>query len=276
MTAPKKDHQEDKINWNEMAEVFDRWLPYIQPVAEALIDSADIAENTSVLDVASGTGEPSLTLARRHREQNVWMTGVDAAEAMVRCANKKAVAEGLTRLCFQKMKAEDLDFPPGSFDRVISRFGVMLFDDPLRGLEEMRRVLKEGGKMSIAVWGLFPEIPSLYLIWDVLISAMPEEKRPAVPRIGKLGDLEKLEALLEKAGFGNIEIRRFPVVYRFDDFESYWSINTSAGLLKEPLDHFSPSQQAILKEKVAALIVSYEQDGNLVFQNEALIAVANK
>lgn len=276
MTAQKKSHQENKINWDEMAGVFDRWLPYIQPVAEALVDRADISGDTSVLDVASGTGEPSLTLARRHRHQNVWITGVDDAEAMVRCANKKAGEEGLSRLCFQKMKAEDLHFPSASFDRIISRFGVMLFDDPLRGLEEMRRVLKAGGKMAIAVWGLFHKIPSLYMIWDVLMAAMPEERRPATPRIGKLGDPEKLAVLLETAGFEKIDINRLPVIYRFDNFESYWSINTDAGLLKEPLDYFSPVEQAIIKEKVAALTIPYEQDGSLVFQNQALIAVANK
>lgn len=257
-----------------MAEAFDRWLPYIQPIAEALIDIADISEGHAILDVASGTGEPSLTLARRYGHQGISIIGVDGAEAMVARANQKAEAEGLNCLTFQSMKAEALDFDNARFDRVISRFGVMLFDDPPRGISEMRRVLRHGGKMAIAVWGEFHKNPSLYLIWDVLMKAMPEADQPAMPRIGRLGADGVLETLLEESGFeeDHFEVNPFMLTYRYDDFESYWEISTSAGMLKEPLDSFSASQQEDIKAEVEQRCRPYWKDGGLVFQNQALLA----
>jgi len=268
--------QENVIDWNEMAEVFDRWLPYIQPLAEALIDLADISEGDAVLDVASGTGEPSLTLARRFRNRKIDVVGVDGAAAMVERANQKAQAEGLSALRFEEMKAEALSFESNRFDRVISRFGVMLFDDPLLGVEAMRRVLKPKGKMAIAVWGEFRRISSLYLVWDVLMKSLPEEARPPLPRIGSLGPPGKLEALLKSAGFEAIEIKPYVLTYRFDDFESYWSVGTSAGLLKDALDRLSPSQRQSIKNKVEGLMAPYRKNGGLAFENEAILALASK
>lgn len=259
-----------------MAEDFDQWLPHIQPVAEALIDLADIRKGDSILDVASGTGEPSLTLARRCRGKQVNIVGIDGAAAMVRRATEKAEAAGFSNLTFQEMQAETLSFSSDTFDRVISRFGVMLFDDPLCGVKEMRRVLKPGGKMAAAVWGEFHEIRSLYLIWDLLMAETSPEKRPPLPRIGRMGPPGKLEDLLSEAGFRKIAVKPFTVGYCFDDFASYWSDSTSSGLLKGPLDVFPPARRRAIREMAEARTARFRHNGALVFQNQALIASAVK
>lgn len=271
-----QDNNNDKMDWDDMAEVFDQWLPYIQPVAEALIDLADISEDDRILDVATGTGEPSLTLARRYRNQSIDIIGVDGSPEMLKQARKKAAAEDLSGLRFQEMQAENLDFQPASFDCVISRFGLMLFDNPLRGLEEMRRVLRHQGILAIAVWGEFHKLPTMALIWDVLMKALPPEKRPEKPRISNLGKVDVLEDLFENSGFDTCEIQSFNVPYRFDDFESYWSINTRGGLLKDPLDLFSSAEQEKLKREVKIRCTPFQKNGNLVFENEALLVFTEK
>jgi len=271
-----KDNNKDKMDWNDMAEVFDQWLPYIQPVAEALIDLADIESGDRILDVAAGTGEPSLTLARRYRNQNIDIIGVDGASEMLKQARRKAEAEQLSGLHFQEMQAENLDFQSSSFDRVISRFGLMLFDNPLRGLKEMRRVLRSEGKLAIAVWGEFNKLPTMALIWDVLMKALPPDSRPDKPRISNLGHPDVLEALYKAADFETCEIKVFKVPYCFENFESYWSVNTKGGLLKEPLELFSPSEQEVLKREIETLSIPYQENGKLVFQNEALLVLAEK
>jgi len=183
----------------------------------------------------------------------------------------------LACLSFRQMKAEALDFENAQFDRVISRFGVMLFDDPLLGVSEMRRVLRHGGKMTIAVWGEFHKIPSLYLIWDALMKAMPEDSQDFTPRIGGLGAEGVLDTLLEEAGFDKDHIENKPFIltycsYCYDDFESYWEISTSAGMLKEPLDSLSAEVQADLKKKIEKLTLSYVENDQIVFHNEAILA----
>ncbi|MBN4054371.1 methyltransferase domain-containing protein [Nitrospira defluvii] len=245
-------------------------------MADALIERADISEGDSVLDVASGTGEPSLTMARRFRHRNLEMIGVDGAEAMVKRANEKAEDEGLSNLCFRHMKAENLMFSSEKFDRVISRFGLMLFDDPLGCVKEMYRVLKKDTKISLAVWGAFHRIQSIYLIWSLLMKKIPRNEHPLPPRMGKLGLPGALEALLKKGGFRDIEITPFKLVYRFENFESYWSISTISGVLEEPFRRFSPSEQAAIKREVEVQCRLYQKEGRLVFQNEAILALAKK
>lgn len=131
-----------------MARTFDLWLPYIKPVADRLIARLDLEPGLKVLDVACGTGEPGLSISRQWNGK-IEVTGIDAAEAMVAVCKQKVADEGLKGITHRAMKAEELQFPDGIFDRVVCRFGVMLFDDPLKGLCEMYRVLKTEGKMRV-------------------------------------------------------------------------------------------------------------------------------
>jgi len=258
-----------------MSKKFDRWLPYIQPVTEALIASADLSEGQEILDVAAGTGEPSLTIARRFGSK-VQITAVDGAEAMVAAAEEKRRRERLSGVSFLQMKAEALAFPSDRFDRIISRFGVMLFDDPLLGLKEMRRVLKPGGKMAIAVWSEFHRTQSIHLIWELIMKRIPSEKRPPLPKMADLGPPGKLKAILQAAGFQQFEISAFPLSYTFDDFEMYWAINTESGTLREPLDQFPLAEQEEIKREARHQVAPFEKNGKIVIKNEALLATAVK
>lgn len=263
------------IDWNEMAKTFDRWLPYIQPVAEELLSLTDLSEGQEILDVAAGTGEPSLTIARRFKNK-IKITGVDGAEAMVTAANKKAQLERLKSVTFLRMKAEALAFSAERFDRVISRFGVMLFDDPLRGVREMRRVLKPGGKMAIAVWGEFQDIRSIYFIWESIMKRLPQAERLPPPKMADLGAPGKLERLLNESGFKKSEIRPFKLSYRFDNFDSYWTINTESGTLKEPLDKMSAGERDQIKKEILQKLLPYSMAGKIEIENTVILAAVIK
>lgn len=137
------------IDYNKMGEIFDRYLPLIQPVGEAILGHLPtLPEDSQVLDVACGTGEPGLTLARRC--PRVSLLGVDGAEGMVEVARAKAAREGLANARFQVMSLEMLDCPV--VDAVVSRFGLLLFGDAARSARELARVLRPGGSFSLAVW----------------------------------------------------------------------------------------------------------------------------
>ena len=139
-------------DWDRIAEKFDLWLPQIAPVGEALLEVLGARPGERIIDLASGTGEPALTLARR-MQGRLEIIGTDAAEGMVRVAEAKAKKEKLRGISFKCMPAEHLTLADASFDRGLCRFGVMLFADSFKGLQELRRVLKTGGAFAIAVWG---------------------------------------------------------------------------------------------------------------------------
>src|SRR5437763_83182 len=124
-----------------------------QPVTESLIKEADLTEGDAVLDVAGGSGEPSLTIA-----ETVGPTGsvtyTDAVAEMVTAAESEAQRRGLTNVTFRQCAADSLPFEDNSFDAVVCRLGIMFFPDPLAGLREMLRVTKRWARLSLAGWGI--------------------------------------------------------------------------------------------------------------------------
>ena len=172
-------------------------------VTRALVDAAAPQPGMSVLDLASGVGEPSLSLAKRVAP-NGTVTATDFSEGMLRALRSNADAEGLTNIEAQVCDAHELPFDNGSFDRVTSRFGVMFFGEADRALGEIRRVLKPGGKVVLMVWGA--PAPGTYFG----AIAMPFIKRLAVkpdpdgPGPMRFAEPGKLVRLVEAAGFGDV------------------------------------------------------------------------
>ena len=150
--------QNNQPDWNAMAEKFDLWVPFIKPVGDKMLAAIKINEGDYVLDVASGTGEPALSLAQE-MQNKIRLIGTDAMEGMVKVAQTKAQKQGFDHVEFKTMPAEHLEFENNTFDNIICRFGVMLFQDPQQGLKEMYRVLKPGGHFVLAVWNTPETMP---------------------------------------------------------------------------------------------------------------------
>ncbi|MEO5656899.1 MAG: methyltransferase domain-containing protein [Nitrospiria bacterium] len=262
-------------DWNAIAETFDRWLPYIQPVGDRLIATAGIRTGHTVLDVACGTGEPALSIARRFGP-SVTVTGVDSAEAMIARAAAKAAAESLTSLSYRVMPAERLDLPAEHFDRVMSRFGVMLFDDRTAGAREMWRVLRPGGRAAIAVWGPLPQMHSIYPLWRLLPDYLPAAELPPEPRMTSLSEPAILQRLLVDAGWTDVLVEPFTVTYRFDNPLAYWDLNTETGLFKDILAKLSCHAHVAFKARALADIATYRRGNVIELPNLALIATAHK
>src|SRR5262245_33982966 len=175
----------------------------LAPVTQALVDVAAPRPGMSVLDLASGTGEPSLTLARRVAPAG-HVTATDLSQHMLDALSENAHAEGITNIETRACDAHSLPFPDASFDLVTSRFGVMFFAETDRALNEIKRVLKPGGRIAFLVWGA--PAPGSYFG----AAAMPYVKRMAVkpdpdgPGPLRFAEPGKLTRLVEAAGFLNV------------------------------------------------------------------------
>ena len=119
----------------------------LQIVGEELCEALDIRSGQQVLDVAAGNGNVSLAAARRWCD----VTATDYVPALLDRARERAAAERLD-IAFREADAEALPFPDGSFDVVVSTFGVMFAPDQDRAASEMVRVCKRGGKIGLANW----------------------------------------------------------------------------------------------------------------------------
>lgn len=119
----------------------------LQIVGEELAEVMDLRPGQKVLDVAAGNGNVTLAAARRWCE----VTSTDYVEGLLQRGRLRAEAEGL-HVEFQQADAESLPFADGTFDAVVSTFGVMFTPDQARSASEMLRVLKSGGHIGLANW----------------------------------------------------------------------------------------------------------------------------
>ena len=119
----------------------------LQIVGELLAEAADVRANERVQDVAAGNGNATLAAARRFAR----VTSTDYVPALLDKGRERARAEGLP-VRFLEADVEELPFPDGSFDVVLSTFGAMFAPDHARTASEMMRVLRAGGRIGLASW----------------------------------------------------------------------------------------------------------------------------
>jgi SAM-dependent methyltransferase len=121
-------------------------------VTEALVEYSRPLPGMRIVDLASGTGEPGISLAERVGPQGA-VAAVDQSADLLEIAAKRAQNKKLENFTVHQADAHSLPFADGGFDLATCRFGVMFFADARRALGELRRVLKPGGRACFAVWG---------------------------------------------------------------------------------------------------------------------------
>lgn len=127
-----------------------------RPVTEALVEYARPAAGMDVLDVASGTGEPAISLASRVGDHG-HVTALDLSADLLAVAAERSRSRGLNNFTTQQGDAHSLPFPDSSFDLATSRFGVMFFRDAGLALRELRRVLRPAARACFLAWGPFEQ-----------------------------------------------------------------------------------------------------------------------
>jgi ubiquinone/menaquinone biosynthesis C-methylase UbiE len=185
--------------------IFQQWAPVVA-------DAARLTQGDRVLDVACGTG----ALAREARErcgEQGYVSGLDAGAGML------AVAERLApSIDWRLGTADSLPYEVGSFDAVVSQFGLMFFPDRLAALSEMVRVLAPDGRVAVAVWESLERSEAYPLAVDLLERRAGGEAADALRAPFVLGDTPVLSDLFERAGFKGVEVvthqgtARFPSV----------------------------------------------------------------
>ncbi len=132
------------VKWDELV------MEWLAPACDAMVAAIAPRPDSEHLDVATGTGEPGLTIASMARDGHVVLS--DLSMCMIAGAQQGASSRGLTNVDFREADASDLPFDDESFDSVSCRFGFMFFPDMAAAADELARVLRPGGVVSAAVW----------------------------------------------------------------------------------------------------------------------------
>jgi ubiquinone/menaquinone biosynthesis C-methylase UbiE len=140
--------------WAGLSAGWDKWdsviMDQLGPVGAAMIERLGIASDQQHLDVAAGTGEPGLTVARLAPRGHVVLT--DLAAEMLGIATRRANARGVTNVETRVCSADALPFGDAAFDSISVRFGYMFFPDLGTATAEFARVLRPGGRLCSSVW----------------------------------------------------------------------------------------------------------------------------
>ncbi len=171
-------------------------------VTQALVAFANPQPGMQVLDIATGTGEPGISIASRVGPTG-HVTAVDLSHELLEIADQRAQARGLSNFTTKQGDAHALPFPENKFDLATCRFGVMFFAEVDKALRELHRVLRPGGRVCFVAWG-----PYNQPYWATTMAVV--QKHLGVPVSGpedmfRFAQPGSLSAALQTAGFSNIE-----------------------------------------------------------------------
>ncbi|MFZ5718370.1 MAG: class I SAM-dependent methyltransferase [Pseudomonadota bacterium] len=190
--------------WVEMQDLLDRMLA---PFEARLTADAFPGEGGRVLDVGCGAGATTLAMARRVGPDGRAL-GVDISGPLVAAARARAGAEDLRNAAFVEADAQTHDFDPGGFDAVISRFGVMFFEDPAAAFANIRRAVRPDGTLTFVAWRSPAENP--FMISAALAAApfLPAMAPPEPNAPGQFGfaDGDRVLRILQTAGWREAKV----------------------------------------------------------------------
>jgi ubiquinone/menaquinone biosynthesis C-methylase UbiE len=173
-------------------------------VTEALVEYARPKPGMKILDLASGTGEPAISLAARVGSEG-HVTALDLSSDLLQIATERARQRGLNNFSTQQADAQQLPFADQSFDLVTSRFGVMFFQDCEKAFREVHRVLKPGARTCFLAWGSFEQPYWSSMIGVVLKHVGGPAIEPGGADPFRFAQPGSLLSVLQNAGFAKVE-----------------------------------------------------------------------
>jgi SAM-dependent methyltransferase len=249
--------------WAGLSSGWEKWdaviMDQLGPVGAAMIDRLAITDDHQHLDIASGTGEPGLTIARLAPHGRVVLT--DLVEEMLDIAERRAAAQGITNVETRVCSADDLPFEDATFDGVSVRFGYMFFPDLAAATAEFARVLRPGGRLCASVWiepGANP--------WtSIAMQAIATEAEvppadPNGPNMYRCAAPGSIGALYEQSGLAEVEEWDVPVELVTQSPEEYWDmISEHVSLAVAALQQVDDPARDRVRAEAMAKVSAFQQ-----------------
>lgn len=260
--------------WVEMQQVLDRMLA---PFEAPLIDAGFPGQGGRVLDVGCGAGATTLAMARRLGASGRCI-GVDISGPLLAAAEARAAAERMNSATFVQADAQTHAFDPDSSDALISRFGVMFFDDPEAAFGNLRRAVRIGAKLAFIAWRSPAENPFMTAAKraaEPLLTNLPAPD-PNAPGQFAFADGDRVRHILQASGWSDIDLARLDVEGTVTEPEllAYVTKLGPVGLaLKEMND---PTLRARVIEVVHAAFQPYIKNGVARFAMASWLVTAKR
>jgi SAM-dependent methyltransferase len=247
------------------------------PVTDALVEYACPLPGMRVLDLASGTGEPAITLATRVGPEGS-VTALDLSQDLLEIAEKRARSRGLKNFSTQPGDAHSLPFPDDNFDLGTSRFGVMFFRDPRKAIGELRRVLRTGARACFLAWGRFDQP-----YWKSMMGVVHRNVGgPLLPPDGpnpfRFAERGSLSEMLRLSGFRSVEEQTvtLPWVWPGPADEVWQQMKAVAVPFRPLLDRVPAERWPEIDAEVSREVTRYFDGEKISFGAEVILASGRK
>jgi ubiquinone/menaquinone biosynthesis C-methylase UbiE len=225
-----------------------------------------------VLDLASGTGEPGISLAQRVPQGSV--TAVDQSSELLDIAAKRARSKDLLNFITRQADAHELPFADQSFDLATCRFGVMFFSDAERALAELRRVLTPGARACFAAWG-----PIEQPYWQTTMKIVHRHVGGAMLESGgsdpfRFSAPGSLSAVLTASGFREVEesTHHLPWTWPGDAEEAFEYFCAVSAPFRPMLERVPAEQWPAIRAEAKAAIERYRVGNEIRFGADVVLA----
>ncbi len=279
---PSADEVRDgqRTAWAGLSAGWEKWdaviMDQLGPVGEAMIDRLDISEEQQHLDIASGTGEPGLSVARAAPAGRVVLT--DLAPEMLDVAERRAAAQGIANVTTRVCSADDLPFDDATFDSVSVRFGYMFFPDLARATAEFVRVLRPGGRLCSSVWVEPDENPWTSIAMQAIateVALAPPD--PGRPNMFRCAAPRQVSALYEDAGLHDVAEWDVGVELVTRSPEEYWEmISEHVSLAVAALRQVDAPIRERIRDRAIEAVRPFEHDGGVRVPGLARCIVGTK
>jgi SAM-dependent methyltransferase len=260
--------------WGRLA---DRVRDWAVDLSARMVDALALQPGQRVLELAAGPGDTGFMAAELVRPGGTLICS-DGAEAMLAVARERAAAQGISNVEFHQFDLEWIDLPTADVDAVLCRWGIMLVVDSEAAAQEIRRVLKPGGRTAIAVWDEPVRNPWTTITSKALIElgfAAPPE--PDEPGMFKLAGDGVLRELLQSAGMIDVRVTPVAMERRFDTVDQYLAETLAISpRFRSTYRELDVEQQLAIKRRIVRDTQPFISDsGSLVLPGSSLVAVAS-
>jgi enediyne biosynthesis protein CalE5 len=278
----RRDQRQD---WESVAAGWQKWLRTFEngayKMSDRLIEMAKIKPGSKVLDIATGIGEPAITVAKFVGTRG-HVLATDTSLQMLSVARNRAIAEDLEGIIdFKEGDAATIDLPELSFDSALCRLGLMFLDDLDSGLVNINKSLVNGGRFAASVWATSEKVPQLALAMNTVRKELNISSPPPLGTPGpfSLADENILKKSFVRCGFKVMEIERINIAFEFDSATEYTNFtkDIAAPVLKMLNDQTIERKEQIWKA-ITEEATKYVKNNteSIVLHNEAICIVGEK
>jgi SAM-dependent methyltransferase len=274
-----REHLRQEWTGDQTVAAWQKWhaqiAAFTRGATKTILEAAQLRAGMGVLDLASGVGDPALSLAEAVAPSGR-VTATDLGLGMLSLAEELARKKNISNMEFREASAESLPFPDRSYDALTCRFGVMFFPDLGKALGECLRVLKPGGRATFVAWGK-KEQPFFTTTAGVLLKHVPVPPPPAdpdAPNLFMFGERDRLRRAMEAAGFTDVreEVRTVPGRWT-GSLEEYWVQFTEVAVPFRPLlEQLTSQTKAAAHAEILAALGQFWNGTELNIPLEIVVA----